>query len=398
MLCAPLERHIKYLISDNDFGSTLIIFTLKLQWRASNKLGLICYWWLLITDGNQADSKVPRQSMTSRCSWRRSIISTVSPKRIYRELLEAAQAVASQVLSFGRVLSTRWVGGIFRSVKAVWRSYCMEHWTDTLKMLQKTKQETAKRGRLKEAWHIVCKARSFCVTSDSCMMYCLNSQTCLSNSRPTQSHFWKQTSFQSAPSWVLASFEDSPGEKSDEALQAQATGRYGSVTQESNARLTPINAKQFFQNRLNNMKKRLSFEGDLLCDLSVLDSNTWPSRPGIRPGELQVTRLCRRFSPSEEQAVTGCDGMRDFTWAPRQRAWKSQTTHTMHACRPSHAALLNVKGVSDYIKSFWAKEVCQNTAGKSSLCHTGKENIDTEEAWVQTHLESFVDDRPYTPF
>lgn len=88
MLCAPLERHIKYLISDNDFGSTLSIFTLKLQWRASNKLGLICYWWCEgharqeHLCGNQADSKVPRQSMTSRCSWRRSIISTVSPKRI----------------------------------------------------------------------------------------------------------------------------------------------------------------------------------------------------------------------------------------------------------------------------------------------------------------------------
>lgn len=200
-------------------------------------------------------------------------------------------------------------------------------------MLQKTKQETAKRGRLKEAWHIVCKARTFCVTSDSCMMYCLNSQTCLSNSRPIQSHFWKHTSFQSAPSWVLASFKDSPGEKSDEALQAQAMGRYGSVTQESNARLTPINAKQFFQNRINNMKKRLSFEGELHCDLS--DSNTWPSRPGIRPGELQVTRLCRRFSPSEEQAVTGCDGMRDFLEHPdREPESLKPLIRCMHADHP----------------------------------------------------------------
>lgn len=84
----------------------------------------------------------------------------------------------------------------------------------------------------------------------------------------------------------------------------------------SNARLTPINAKQFLQSLINNMKKRLSFEGELLCDLSVLDSDTWPSRPGIRPGELQVTRLCRRFSLSEEQAVMGCDGMRDFLEHP----------------------------------------------------------------------------------
>lgn len=88
-------------------------------------------------------------------------------------------------------------------------------------------------------------------------------------------------------------------------------GRYGSVTLQSNARLTPINAKQFLQSLINNTKKRHSFEGELLCDLSVLVSSTWPSRPGIRPGELQVTRLCRRFSLSEEQAVTGCDGVRE---------------------------------------------------------------------------------------
>lgn len=281
------------------------------------------------------DSKVPRQSMTSRCSWRRSIISTVSPKRIYRELLEAAQAVASQVLSFGRVLSTRWVGSIFRSVKAVWRSHCMEHWTDTLKMLQKTKQETAKRGRLKRGLAHCVQSKDF--LCDLWLMYDVLSE--LSNlSQQLQAHsvtLLKADEFPKRTIWVLASFEDSPGEKSDEALQAQAMGRYGSVTQESNARLTPINAKQFFQNRINNMKKRLSFEGELLCDLSVLDSNTWPSRPGIRPGELQVTRLCRRFSPSEEQAVTGCDGMRDFLEHPdREPESLKPLIRCMHAGHP----------------------------------------------------------------
>lgn len=90
---------------------------------------------------------------------------------------------------------------------------------------------------------------------------------------------------------VLASFKDSPGEKSDEALKAQASGHFGSVPLESNAKLTPINAKQFLQSLINNLEKRLSFEGETLCDLSILDTSNWPSTPGIRYGESQLKRL-----------------------------------------------------------------------------------------------------------
>lgn len=402
MLCAPLERHIKYLISDNDFGSTLSIFTLKLQWRASNKLGLICYWWCEgharqeHLCGNQADSKVPRQSMTSRCSWRRSIISTVSPKRIYGELLEAAQAVASQVLSFCRVLSTRWVASIFRSVKAVWRSYCMEHWTDTLKILQKTKQETAKRGRLKEAWHIVCKARTFCVTSDSCMMYCLNSQTCLSNSRPIQSHFWRQTSFQSAPSesWHHSKTllgrnqtrlcKHRPWDVIDQLPRSQMQGSHQSM-QSNSSKIGLTTWRSASHLKVNCVVTSVFWTATLgHQDLAYgLVSYKWQDCAG---GSVLVkSKLLRDVMVWEISLSTQTESLK-------------VENHSYDACRPSHAALLNVKGVSDFIKSFWAKEVCQNTAGKSSLCHTGKENIDTEEAWVQTHLESFVDDRPYTPF
>ncbi|KAF3857412.1 hypothetical protein F7725_009271, partial [Dissostichus mawsoni] len=223
-----------------------------------------------------------------------------------RELLEAAQEVGSQVLKIGRVLSTRWVASSFRSVKAVWTSY--EALNNTLKMLQATKQEAAKRDKLIEAWHVECKARNSCVTSDSCLMHCLNLQTCLSNSRPILAdHLLKRTIR------VLASFKDTQGEKLEEALTAQALGHLGSVPLESNAKLTPINAKQFLQSLINNLEKRLSFDGEMLHDLSVLDTGNWPSTPGIRHGEAQVKRLCRRFNLGEEQAV---NGMRDFLEHP----------------------------------------------------------------------------------
>ncbi|KAL3054475.1 hypothetical protein OYC64_017418 [Pagothenia borchgrevinki] len=51
----------------------------------------------------------------------------------------------------------------------------------------------------------------------------------------------------------------------------------------------------------------------MLHDLSVLDTGNWPSTPGIRHGEAQVKRLCRRFNLGEEQAV---NGMRDVLEHP----------------------------------------------------------------------------------
>ncbi|KAK0133563.1 hypothetical protein N1851_030937 [Merluccius polli] len=53
----------------------------------------------------------------------------------------------------------------------------------------------------------------------------------------------------------------------------ESTG-FGSVYLESNAKLTPINAKQFLQSLINNMENRLSFEGEMLCDLSILATTT----------------------------------------------------------------------------------------------------------------------------
>ena len=61
------------------------------------------------------------------------------------------------------------------------------------------------------------------------------------------------------------------------------------------------------------MEKRLSFESEMLLDLSILDTSNWPSTPGIRYGESRVKRLCRRFNLCEDQAV---NGMRDFLEHP----------------------------------------------------------------------------------
>ncbi|KAL3053061.1 hypothetical protein OYC64_005565 [Pagothenia borchgrevinki] len=228
-----------------------------------------------------------------------------------RELLEAAQEVGSQVLKIGRVLSTRWVASSFHSVKAVWTSYeaLNRHFENAAgDQTRSSKERQTYRGlaRRMQSKEFLCDL--------GLMFDALSELANLSQQLQAHSvtllradHLLKRTIR------VLASFKDTQGEKLEEALTAQALGHLGSVPLESNAKLTPINAKQFLQSLINNLEKRLSFDGEMLHDLSVLDTGNWPSTPGIRHGEAQVKRLCRRFNLGEEQAV---NGMRDFLEHP----------------------------------------------------------------------------------
>ncbi|XP_051793984.1 E3 SUMO-protein ligase KIAA1586-like [Acanthochromis polyacanthus] len=231
-----------------------------------------------------------------------------------RDLLEAAQEVSSQVLSIGRVLSTGWVAISFRSVKAVWRSYeaLNRHFENAAgDQTRNTKERQTYRGLA----HCL-QSQEF--LHDLGLMYDVLSE--LSNlSQQLQAHsvtLLKADEFLRRTIRGLVSFKNSPGEKSEEALQAQASGHFGTVSLHSNAKFSPINAKQFLQSLINNMEKRLSFEGEMLRDLSVLDTSTWPLSPGIRHGELQVKRVSKRFGLCEEQTV---HGMREFLEHPDKK-------------------------------------------------------------------------------
>ncbi|XP_073672010.1 E3 SUMO-protein ligase KIAA1586-like [Paramisgurnus dabryanus] len=228
-----------------------------------------------------------------------------------RELLEAAQEVGSQVMKIGRVLSTRWVASSFHSVKAVWRSYeaLNRHFENAAgDQTRNSKERQTYRG-------LACRMQSKEFLCDLGLMYDALSE--LANlSEQLQAHsvtLLRADQLLKCTIRVLTSFKDMPGEKLEEALTAQSLGRFRSVPLESNGKLTPINAKQFLQSLINNMEKRLSFEGEMLHDLSILDKGNWPSTPGVRHGEAQVKRLCRRFNLCEQQAV---NGMRDFLEHP----------------------------------------------------------------------------------
>jgi len=228
-----------------------------------------------------------------------------------RELLEAALEVGSRVKKIGRVLNTRWVASSFRAVKAVWRSYeaLNRHFENAAgDQTRNSKERQTYRGLA----HRMQSKEFLC---DLGLMYDVLSE--LANlSQQLQAHsitLLRAEQLLKRTIRLLASFKDCPGEMSEVALKAKASGHFGSVSLESNGKLTSINAKQFLQSLINNMEKRLSFESEMLLDLSILDTSNWPSTPGIRYGESRVKRLCRRFNLCEDQAV---NGMRDFLEHP----------------------------------------------------------------------------------
>ncbi|XP_070822086.1 E3 SUMO-protein ligase KIAA1586-like [Chaetodon trifascialis] len=190
-----------------------------------------------------------------------------------RELLEAAEEVGSQVLSIGRVLSTRWVASSFRSVKVVWRSYeaLNRHFENAAgDQTRNSKERQTYRG-------LAHRMQSKGFLCDLGLMYDVLSE--LSNlSLQLQAHsvtLLKADKFLRRTIRVLASFKDSPGEKSEEASQAQALGHFGSVSLDSYAKLTPINAKQFLQSLINNMES--AYHLKVKC---FVISVSWTPAPG----------------------------------------------------------------------------------------------------------------------
>lgn len=102
---------------------------------------------------------------------------------------------------------------------------------------------------------------------------------------------------------MIHSFFQNPGQKYSEALEAKDRGMYWSVALKQNAKLISIHPRQFLQSIVNNLEKRLSFEHEIIKDLSILDQSIWPSNPSIHHGEEQINRLCKRFNLCKEQAL-----------------------------------------------------------------------------------------------
>ncbi|KAK0138525.1 hypothetical protein N1851_024937 [Merluccius polli] len=99
------------------------------------------------------------------------------------------------------------------------------------------------------------------------------------------------------------------------------------------AKLKSINPGQFLQSLVNNLEKRLSFEDEIIKDLSILDQSKWPSKPSIRHGEEQIKRLCKRFNLCTDQAL---NGMRDLLEQPtRTTTPLGESSHALHGILPA---------------------------------------------------------------
>ncbi|XP_039618182.1 E3 SUMO-protein ligase KIAA1586-like [Polypterus senegalus] len=230
------------------------------------------------------------------------------------ELKDAAAEVESQLLRIGRVLDVRWVASSFRTVHAVWTSLeaLVQHFKSACHdETRSSKEKQMYRGLLD-------RVQSPEFLCDLGLMYdTLHELSLLSQELQARSvtllradHLLKCTLR------VIHSFKESPGQKYSEALEAEARGRYRSVALKQNAKLTSIHPRQFLQSIVNNLEQRLSFEDEIIKDLSILDQSKWPSNPSIRHGEEQIKRLCKRFNLCEDQAL---NGMRDLLEEPNSK-------------------------------------------------------------------------------
>ncbi|KAK0142792.1 E3 SUMO-protein ligase KIAA1586 [Merluccius polli] len=223
-----------------------------------------------------------------------------------RELINAAAAaeVGSQLLRIGRILDVRWVASSFRTVRAVWTSLgaLVQHFKNACcDETRSTKDRQMYRGLLDrvQSPEFIC---------DLGLMYdTLHELSLLSQELQSRSitllraeHLLKRSIR------VIQSFKESPGEKDSEALEAKKTG-VSVYNTENNGKA------EFLQSLVNNLEKRLSFEDEIIKDLSILDQSKWPSKPSIRHGEEQIKRLCKRFNLCTDQAL---NGMRDLLEQP----------------------------------------------------------------------------------
>ena len=100
---------------------------------------------------------------------------------------------------------------------------------------------------------------------------------------------------------VLASFKEFPGEMLEEANEAVKVGVFHNVHLHENAKMKSINANQFLQSLVDNMRQRMcTFHNEssakLIADMKVLYPDNWPQDVNIRHGEQEIRRLCRRFA------------------------------------------------------------------------------------------------------
>jgi len=111
---------------------------------------------------------------------------------------------------------------------------------------------------------------------------------------------------------VLESFVQNPGEHLTEAITAGERMEFKTVKLLDVTKQKVIDKQQFMQS-IDNLHARLceldEENAQILHDILVFDTATWPTLPDIHFGEKEVCRLCERINFEPREAIVG---MREF--------------------------------------------------------------------------------------
>lgn len=230
---------------------------------------------------------------------------SMSPKN-QSQIKEASVELESELLKIGRVFSVRWIASSFRTVSAVWRSF-----KSLNRHFELAAEDASRDSKDRQQFRgLKAKLSSKEFLLDLALMHdCLSELSDLSlalqerDMTIPQAHKLLQRTIR-----VIASFNDSPGEKVLEAEKSVSGGVHQHVDLSTNKKIVSIKPKQFLQSLVDNMKARLvPTESDtFLKDLEVFDNKHLNTvNNDIRFGEAEVRRLAGRFQLDSKMCLRG---------------------------------------------------------------------------------------------
>jgi len=248
-----------------------------------------------------------------------------SPKNMTK-LNACAASLESRILNIGKIFTIRWVASSFRTVRAVWNNYVALH-----KHFQESSVDYKRDGKERSKYlglNNMLTSKDFVFHLG--MLYdVLNELSDLSlQLQKRDLGLAKAHTMIDRTVRILDSMIEIHGPKLTEVNLANEEMVFKGVQLHIHKSVQKINSRQFFRSISNNLKSRLfttqsshvsnassnlfkETYDQLLADLNVFDSNTWPDNFNIQYGDDSIRRLSQKFKVDEISAVRGFREFKD---------------------------------------------------------------------------------------
>ena len=229
---------------------------------------------------------------------------------------EVAESLGTQLLSIGRILSTRWVASSERTIRAVWNNY-----EALLKHFDNAANDSSRDSREKAMYKgLATRMTTFAFVNNLAIMY-----DALEELADLSRHLQRREinvidahRLVSREIIVMESLKNGNGRHFKEIVGDTSTFRGIELHRGSKCDLS-INITQFFQSLANNLRSRLlsnstesasqHADTQLIQNLKSLYPEHWPESVSICSNDQSVRYLCDRFMLDTSTCI---QGIREF--------------------------------------------------------------------------------------